>query len=487
MSEILQDSAPHADTRSTENARQIDNEDLHHLLQRLQQLIDKYIQFQEETPDTEKLDQYKENIRELISDLHPADIAQILSSLSEQRRQILWEQVDPEVDGDVLLEVDDWLREELISKMSPQDLIEAANTLDTDELADLVPDLPEDIIDEVQKGLTEKERSQLLEAIGYKEGTVGAMMDFEMVRVREDVTLEVVLRYLRRLPELPDHTDQLYIVDRNDRLQGTLSLGKLLISQPDTEVHDVMDQEFLAFNPNDDDSDAASAFERYDLISAPVVDKQNRLIGRITVAGIVDVIREDSEEESLSRAGVANEDVFAPVLYGIKKRSPWLLFNLLTASCASIVASQFESTVSQIVILAFLMSIVAGIGGNSGNQSMALVIRALADDHLISSRTVFRILTREIKVTLMVGLLGGTIAALFAWLFSGQVAIGVVMAVALILNMLLGCILGVSIPMIRHRFGKDPAIGSSVLLTFGTDALGFLIFLGLATVFLIHT
>ncbi|AIL32375.1 magnesium transporter [Basilea psittacipulmonis DSM 24701] len=467
--------------------RCLDSEDLHLLIERVEYLLNKHDDLCEEThePQLDEPTHYLDTLKDVINDTHPADIAEILQNQSASNRETLWRLIDPEITGDVLLEVDDWLREELISNMSRTDLIETAHNLDADELADIVHDLPDDVVAEVQRGLTEKQRSQLLAAMGYAEGSVGAMMDFDMVRVREDVSLEVVLRYLRRLPELPDHTDKIFVVDRDERLQGTLSIAQLLTNMPEVIVHDVMHKDFLAFNPNDKDADAASAFERYDFISAPVVDKQNRLIGRITVAEVVDVIREDSDEESLSRAGLTNEDIYAPVIHGIKKRSPWLLFNLLTASCASIVAAQFESTVNQIVILAFLMSIVAGIGGNSGNQTMALVIRAIADDHSISKSTVFRMLAREIKVTLIVGLIGGSIATVFAWIFSGELNIGLVMAVALIGNMLLGCILGILIPLIRFHFGKDPAIGSSVLLTFGTDALGFLLFLGLATVFLL--
>src|SRR5690606_14496713 len=212
----------------------------------------------------------------------------------------------------VLLEVDDWARESLIESMDHQDLIAATGTMDADEIADLVPDLPPDVVAEVQKGLTDEERAQLLEAMGYPEDTVGAIMDFEMVRVREDVSLEVVLRYLRRLQQLPDHTGQIFVVDRQDRLQGTLPVSTLLVQDPETQVSEVMTTDYLALNPLDSDADAAGAFERYDLVSAPVVDDQGRLIGRVTIAEVVDVIQEDSQEQALSRAGLQEEDIFAP-------------------------------------------------------------------------------------------------------------------------------------------------------------------------------
>ena len=428
--------------------------------------------------------QHEAELKTLLDGLHPSDIAFILESLPKDERQTIWKLVSPEHDADVLLEVEDWVRESLIEAMDRQDLVAATGNMDADELADLAPDLPPDVVAEVQKGLTEEERAQLLEAMGYPEDSVGAIMDFEMVRVREDVTLEVVLRYLRRLHELPDHTDQIFVVDRQDKLQGILPLSRLLVSEPETEVRAVMNADFLTLNPLDSDADAAGAFERYDLVSAPVMDDQGRLIGRVTIADVVDVMREDSQEQALSRAGLQEEDIFTPVSTALRNRAPWLLFNLCTAATASFVASQFEGTVSQIVILAFLMSIVAGIGGNSGNQTMTLIIRALAMGR-ITGRNLWQLVKRELFVTLMVGLCGSLVAALFAWVISHSLSIALVMMAAMICNMLVGASVGVLVPMVRARFGKDPAMGSSVLLTFATDSLGFFIFLGLATIFLL--
>jgi len=430
------------------------------------------------------LQQHETELRHLLNDLHPADIAFILESLPTDERQLAWRLVHPEHDADVLLEVDDWVRESLIEEMDRQDLLAATSDMDADELADLAPDLPPDVVAEVQKGLTEEERTRLLETMGYPEDSVGAIMDFEMVRVREDVTLEVVLRYLRRLHELPDHTDALFVVDRQDKLQGTLPLSRLLLSEPDTKVRDVMSIDHLSLAPLDSDAEAAGAFERYDLVSAPVVDEQGRLIGRVTIAEVVDVIREDSDEQALSRAGMQEEDIFAPVARALRNRAPWLLFNLCTAGIASLVASRFEETVSHIVILAFLMSIVAGIGGNSGNQTMTMIIRALAVGR-VTSRNIWQLIKHEMLVTLLVGLCGSLVASLFAWVMSRSLAIALVMMAAMIFNMIIGALVGVLVPMVRARFGKDPALGSSVLLTFATDSLGFFIFLGLATLFLL--
>jgi len=422
-------------------------------------------------------------LQALLQGLHPADIAFILESLPRDERQHVWQLVKAEHDGEVLLEVGDAVRESLIEVMDREDLVAATENLDADELADLASDLPPDVVAEVQQGLTEEERARLSAAMSYPEDTVGAIMDFDMVRVRDDVTLEVVLRYLRRLPELADHTDQVFVVDRHERLQGTLYVTRILVSEPETRVADVMDSDMLTLQPYDEASDAARAFERYDLVSAPVVDKQGRLIGRVTVNEVLDVIREASEEQALSKAGLQEEDVFAPVRTSIRNRAPWLLVNLCTAGIASFVASRFEATVSEIVILAFLMSIVAGIGGNSGNQTMTLVIRALAMNR-INPNNVRRLIKRELLVTLLVGLGGSTIAAGLAALVSGSLSLGLVMMAAMTANMFVGASIGMLVPLLRDRFGKDPALGSSVLLTFATDSLGFFIFLGLATVFL---
>lgn len=430
------------------------------------------------------LEQDDHNLQQYILPLHPADIAYILESLPKEERLQVWELVNSQYDGDILLEVDDWVREDLIASMNREDLLAATETLDADELADLAPDLPAEIVAEVQKGLTDRERSQLLEAMGYEEGTVGAIMDFDMVRVREDITLEVVLRYLRRLDYMPDHTDQIFIIDRQEHLLGILSLADLLINDPERNVKDLMSTDFFSLSPEEEDTVATSAFERYDLVSAPVVDKENRLIGRVTINAVVDVMREDSQEQDLARAGLEEEDMFASTEKAVRNRTPWLLINLCTASFASFIAAQFEGTVGKIVILAFLMSIVAGIGGNSGNQTLTLVIRAIAMGR-VTTKSLWTMLRRETWVTMLVGLTGSLLASFFAWLVSGSYKIALVMVIAMICNMVIGAALGVIIPLVRHRFDKDPAVGSSVLLTFATDALGFFIFLGLASIFLL--
>ncbi|MBL8383769.1 MAG: magnesium transporter [Burkholderiales bacterium] len=432
---------------------------------------------------------YRQNTAKLaarLEALHPADIAYILEALPRDDRIAVWDLIkSAERDGEILVEVSDAVRESLIESMDRASLVAAAETLDADELADIADDLPAGVIEEVREGLTHEEREQLRAAMSYPDDAVGALMDFEMVTVREDVTLEVVLRYLRMFDELPDHTDQVFVVDRGETLRGALPIARILVTDADAVVATVMRTDMLTLNPWDKAADAAQAFERYDLVSAPVVDEVGKLVGRVTVNEVVDYIRDAQEEELLSKAGLREEeDIFAPVSHSVRNRAPWLLLNLCTAGVASYVASRFEGTVSQIVVLAFLMSIVAGIGGNSGNQTMTLIIRALALGQ-ITRANVRRLVSKEVATSLLIGTSGGLIAGLFAYAISGRIGLGLVMMAAMMLNLLVGSTVGMLVPLVRHRLGRDPAVGSSVLLTFATDTMGFLIFLGLASLFLL--
>lgn len=432
---------------------------------------------------------HKQHVAELqakLDELHPADIAYVLESLPLEDRLFVWDLVKAERDGEILLEVSDAVRESLIETMEPHELKAAAETLDADELADLAPDLPPEVIQDVFQSLDSEGREQLRAAMSYPEDSVGALMDFDMVTVREDVTLEVVLRYLRRFDELPDHTDKLFVVDREDHLKGILTLEKLLISDPNLEVRDVMQREqIISFQPDDDADEAAQAFERYDLVSAPVVDGEKRVIGRLTVADVVDFIREESEHEILAHAGLREEeDIFAPVWDSVKNRWSWLAINLVTAFVASRVIGAFEDSIEKLVALAALMPIVAGIGGNSGNQTITMIVRAIAMGQ-VEQDARNRLLKKELGVALINGIVWGGLLGVLAWWLYGSVSLGLVMTAAMTLNLLLAATAGVLIPMIRIRFGGDPAIGSSVMITALTDSGGFFIFLGLATVFLL--
>jgi len=337
----------------------------------------------------------------------------------------------------------------------------------------------------VFQSLPVEEREQLRSAMSYPEDSVGALMDFDMVSVRDDVTLEVVLRYLRRMDELPDHTDQLFVVDRDEAIKGVLPINRLIVTDPEVLVASVMNAEFISFSPDDKAQKAAQAFERYDLVSAPVVDQKNRLAGRVTVDAVVDFIRDESEAELLGKAGLREEeDIFASVWKSAKNRWLWLAVNLCTAFFASRVIGVFEGTIEKLVALATLMPIVAGIAGNSGNQTTTLIIRALALGQ-VTPENARRMILKELAISLLNGLVWGGVAGLFAWWLYGNVALGAVMMGSMLLNLLVSALVGILVPMAMQRMGRDPAIGSSVLLTFTTDSMGFFIFLGLATVFLL--
>ena len=424
-------------------------------------------------------------LQQLLDRLHSADVAHILEALPQEDRLTIWNLVKAEHDGEILLEVSDAVRETLIAAMAGHELVAATGQLDADEIADLAPDLPRSVIDDVFRSLPVEEREQLRAAMSYPEDSVGALMDFDMVAIREDVTLEVVLRYLRRLDELPGHTDQLFVVDRDEHLKGVLPLNRLLVSDPVTEVAAVMSTEMLKLRPDDKAQQAAHAFERYDLVSASVVDVEGRLVGRVTVNAVMDFIREESENEALKLGGLSEEeDLFAPVWKSVRNRWIWLSVNLVTAFIASRVIGVFEGSIEKLVALAALMPIIAGIGGNSGNQTITMIVRALALGQLNLSNA-RKLFAKEIGVSALNGMIWGSAVGLFAFLIYDSVALGLVMTLAMTLNLLLAGSFGVIIPLLLQKLGRDPAAGSSVMITAVTDSGGFFIFLGLATVFLL--
>jgi len=468
-------------------------------LQRIQRLLEKHalvttVANQQEIPRAERHElvdlllqkRHVSELQDALADLHSSDVAFILEALPIEKRLLVWELVKADRDGDILLEVSDAVRETLIASMSREELRDAAGQLDTDEIADLAPDLPQSVMRDVFKSLSIEEREQLRSAMSYSEDAVGALMDFDMVTIREDVTLEVVSRYLRRFDNLPDHTDQLFVVDRDDKFKGLLPLYKLLINEPDANVFDLMVCDSITLLPDDKAQQAAQAFERYDLITAPVVDEDDKLLGRVSVNAVLDFIRAESESDVLNLAGLREEeDIFASVWKSAKNRWLWLALNLCTAFFASRVIGGFEDTIAKFVALAALMPIVAGIAGNSGNQTITIIIRSLALGQ-INTYNARRLLSKELAISLLNGLVWGSIAGGFAYLLYKSIPLGLVMMLAMLLNLLLGALAGMLIPLAMQKFGRDPAIGSSVLLTAITDSGGFFIFLGLATIFLVN-
>jgi magnesium transporter len=431
---------------------------------------------------------HKQNLVELqrrLEVLHPADVAYILEALPLNERRLVWDLVKAERDGEILLEVSDAVRESLIQTMDNAELLAAAESLDTDEIADIAADLPQDVIQELLTTLDAQKRSRLQSALAYPEDSVGALMDFDMVTIRADISLEVALRYLRRLGELPDQLDKLFVVGRDEELIGVLPLKRLLTADPEISVATVMVEDMVVFHPEDEAQEAAQAFERYDLVMAPVVDTQGRLIGRLTVDAVVDYIRESAESDMLSMAGLKEEeDLFSTVWRAAKNRWMWLAINLITAFIASRVIGAFEGSIEKLAALAALMPIIAGIGGNSGNQTTTLIVRGLAQG-LITQSNARRLIIKELGIAVLNGLVWGAAVGLFAWLLYQNLALGGVMALAMMLNLLVAALAGTFIPLLMNRMKRDPALGSSVLLTATTDSMGFFIFLGLATLLLL--
>lgn len=431
---------------------------------------------------------HKQNLVELskkLDELHPADVAYILEALPLEERMLVWDLVKADRDGDILLEVSDAVRESLIAAMDNRELLAAAHSLDTDEIADLAPDLPKDVVQELMKSLDDAKRLQVESSLAYDEDSVGALMDYDFVTIRADVTLEAALRYLRILGDLPSHTDKLFVVERDRRVVGVLPVKRLLIHDPEVHVAAVMSDEPVTFHPSDDASDAAQAFERYDLISAPVVDAKDRLVGRLTVDEMMDYIRAESEEDMLAAAGLReDEDLFTTVWKAAKNRWLWLGINLCTALFASRVVGAFEGSIEKLAALAALMPIVAGMGGNSGSQTLTLVVRGLALN-LIGKDNARRIMLKELSIAGLNGVVWGSIMGVVTYLLYGNAPLALVMCAAMLLNLLVSSMAGYWAPNLIVRMGHDPAFGAHVLLTFITDSMGFFIFLGLATLVLL--
>jgi len=422
----------------------------------------------------------------LLQSLAPAEIAHLLESLPPAEREIIWNLVDEEYDGQILLLVTDEVRDSLIRHMDPEELLAATANLDLDDLADLVQQMPSAVTREVMQALDDQRRKRLEAVLSYSEDTAGGLMNTDTVTVRPEVTLDVVLRYLRRLGEgVPSDTDKLFVVNRDDNYLGILRLSQLVSRDPAETVAEAMS---LAMQPIPADlptTEVARRFEAHDMLSAPVVDDEGRLLGRITVDDVIDVIREEGEHQFMGRAGLSEEeDMFAPVLASTRRRALWLGINLATAFLASWVIGQFEEILSQVVALAVLMPIVASMGGIAGSQTLTLAIRGIALDQL-SSKNARALVVKELAVGTLNSLIWAVVVAVIAgiWFDSGQIAI--LIAAAITINLVFAAITGSILPLLLERVGIDPALAGSVLLTTVTDVVGFLSFLGLATLFLV--
>jgi magnesium transporter len=429
--------------------------------------------------------QHDVRIQEKLYDFHPADIAFILESLPLDHRKTVWNAIKSDHDGQILLEVSDVVRQTLISGMEVEELATFASNLDADEIADLAADIPKRAMLKILRSLNNEERSNLNAILSYEDDQVGALMDFGMIAIRDDLNLEAIIDYIRKLGKLPGHTDKLFVVDQHNTVKGILPLQRLLTHEPAQQVAEVMVTDFVKFQVDHDTADAARAFERYDLISAPVVDEHGQLQGRLCVDSILDFIREKSDEDMLSQAGVGeDEDLFSSVWKSAKNRWGWLLLNIVTAFASTRIIGLFEDIIVQLVALASLMPIVAAMGGNTGNQTSMLIIRSLALGQ-INAANVRRLIKKELTLALINGAVIGVLIGLLSWLLYHDVALSLVIGSAILMNLLVAVIVGLCIPLGRYKYGKDPAVGASIMLTAITDSMGFFIFLGLAKMFLI--
>ena len=425
-------------------------------------------------------------VKRLINTLAPAEIGNLLESLPPGKREVVWGLVDAEDDGEVLLHVGEEVRESLLAEMDTDEIVAAVEDLDIDDLADLVEDLPDTVIDEVLKSMDRENRERLEQVLSYAEDTAGRLMNPDVVTVRADVNVDVVLRYLRLRGELPDHTDHLFVVSRRHQYLGRVSLASLVTHEDTTPINRLIDDEQPAIDVNESDQEVARQFSDHDWVSAPVVDENNILLGRITIDDVVDIIRAEAEHQALGAAGLdEEEDLFSPIKRAVRGRIVWLGINLATAFLAATVIGQFEMTLEKVVALAILMPIVAGIGGNAAVQVLTLMVRGLALGQVGASNARI-LLWKEIRVALINGVLIGVLVGLIAWVWFGSALLMLVIALALVINFCAAALAGVLLPLLLKRLNVDPAVAGTVVVTAVTDVIGFFSFLGLATLILIR-
>ena len=421
----------------------------------------------------------------LVRNLHPSELARLLESLPLQERALIWEMVDAQLGGDVLVEVAEEVRDFLIENMQPEELIASLEGMEVDDLADLVADLPETLTREVLRSLDQQDRDRLTQVLAYDEDSAGGLMNVDIVTVRPDVTLEVVIRYLRAIGEIPDGTDSVFVVNRDNEYQGSLLLSRLLTHDAELLVEDVMSTDVKCIPADTESEQVVWEFENRDLLSAAVVDENNRVLGRITVDDVVDVIRDEAEHSLMGAAGLDEEDdMFAPAVRSARRRALWLGINLATAFVAASVVDLFQTTLDQIVLLAVLMPVVPSMGGIAGTQSLTIMTRALALNQIDRSNAQ-GILKKELFVGILNGVLWATVVAAVAYLWFGDMRVGMVIGAAMSINLVVAAAAGFVIPLVLRRMGIDPALAGGVVLTTITDVVGYMSFLGLGAAFLL--
>lgn len=425
------------------------------------------------------------HVRKMLQHMPPADVALLLESSPSKSRAVLWQLIDPDFHGDVLEELSEEVRNGIMSHMVPETLAEALEDMDTDDIAELLHGLPDKVVQDVLRNMDTQDRARAEQALAYGEGTAGFMMNTDTITLRPEVTIDVILRYLRLKNELPEGTDTLYVTNRHDKLIGTISLSRLLTSAPDNSVEEVMDEEPETISVDMEEGDVAKLFERHNWLSAPVVSENGALVGRITIDDVVDIIREDAEHSMMSMAGLEDEeDTFAPVVKSTQRRSVWLGVNLVTALAAAAVSNMFEATLSQLAVLAILNTIVPSMGGVAGNQTLTLVIRGMALGHVGTANSRW-LVAKELSIGLLNGLLWALLIASVVAAWKQDLVLGAIIAFAMLVNMVVAGLSGAVLPLAMKRLNIDPALAGSVILTTITDVVGIFAFLGTASLFLV--
>ena len=424
-----------------------------------------------------------DHVRDLLAGMHASEIADFLESLPGKPREKIWSLIDPEREGDILTHLQDAVRSEHLEHMQPQEVAAATKDLETDDVADIIQDLPEDVKDSVLLSMDEQNRLRLASVLSYSEDTAGGLMNTDVISVRADVSLDVVTRYLRRMENIPERTDNLMVVDRENQYLGVLSVIDILVGDSEESVGELMIEE-AGISTDLSANEVAKIFEQRDWISAAVVNDEGMLLGRITVDDVVDVIQDEAEQTVRSMAGLGDDDMFAPVLVSTKRRAVWLGINLATAFLGAWVIGRFEDTIQQLVALAVLMPVVAGMGGVAGSQTLTIAIRGIALGQLskINARA---LMLKEAAVGVLNGLVWACVVSVIVILWFGDVFLGLIIGLAMIVNLIVAAFAGAVIPMGLKRYGVDPAIAGGVLLTTVTDVVGFMTFLGLASIFLV--
>ncbi len=425
------------------------------------------------------------SVRKILHETPACDVALILESSPSKTRDELWELLDADYHGDVLEELSEDVRNGIISKMMPDNVVEALEDMDTDDLAETLSTLPMDVVQDILDSMDAQDRHRAEQALSYGEETAGFIMNTDTITLRPDVSIDVILRYLRLRGELPENTDTFYVVNRSDVLIGSVPVTRLLTSPSEMTVAEIMDEEPEVITVSTPDDQVAMLFERYNWLSAPVVDENHLLVGRVTIDDVVDIIREDAEHSMMSMAGLDDEeDTFAPVMQSTKRRSVWLGVNLITALLAAMVSDLFEQTLAQLAVLAILNTIVPSMGGVAGNQTLTLVIRGMALGHVNESNQKF-LISKELAIGFLNGMIWALLIATVVALWKQDFQLGVIIAFAMMMNMVAAGLSGATLPLIMKKLKIDPALAGSVILTTITDVVGIFAFLGTATLFLI--